>query len=173
MLPSSHSQNLYEYPASSSGTLYPASSHDSLSFSTSGPSQLTADMNAPELLNHNIKMALQFVEVIQRLAKSASDGIEHAFHPAAESSPMSASADLASLRHYVEMFTAHLVSTGVGALPMIQFLPDGSAPTLPTEAEVLEETTKAVTAMYARQKQIQDNNAVVASLLSAPDGSRR
>ncbi|KAL5536139.1 hypothetical protein ACEPAF_4244 [Sanghuangporus sanghuang] len=145
--------------------------HDSLSFSTSGPSQLTADMNAPELFNHNIKMALQFAEVIQRLAKSASDGIEHAFHPAAESSPMSASADLASLRHYIEMFTAHLVNTGVGALPMISFPPDGSAPTLPTETELLEETTKAVTAMYARQKQIQDNNAVVASLLSVPDGS--
>lgn len=71
------------------------------------------------------------------------------------------------------MFTAHLVSTGVGALPMPSFPADGSAPTIPTETVLLEETTKAVTAMYARQKQIQESNAVVASLLSAPEGSRR
>lgn len=75
MLPSSHSQNLYEYPTSSSSTLYPTNSHDSLSFSSAGPSQLPTDMNAPELFNQNIKMALQFAEVIQRLAKSAADGM--------------------------------------------------------------------------------------------------
>ena len=83
------------------------------------------------------------------------------------------SADLASLRHYIELFTAHLTSTGVGALPMLTIPVDGSPPTLPTEAALLEETTKAVTAMYARQKQIQENNAVVASLLGAPDSPRR
>lgn len=55
---------------------------------------------------------------------------------------------------------------------MLTIPADGSAAALPTEASLLEETTKAVTLMYARQKQIQENNAVIASLLAAPEGSR-
>ena len=56
---------------------------------------------------------------------------------------------------------------------MIPLPADGSVPTLPTEASLIEETTKMVNAMYERQKQIQENSGTVASLLSAPESSRR
>lgn len=82
-------------------------------------------------------------------------------------------ADLAELRHALDGFADLLTQSGVGALPLVRLQPDGSLPPLPEQETLLTRTSNAVAALYARQKQIQENNAVVASLLSAPDGSRK
>ncbi|EJC98590.1 uncharacterized protein FOMMEDRAFT_143047 [Fomitiporia mediterranea MF3/22] len=118
-------------------------------------------------------MAIGYVDLISRLAQSTIDGIEQVFHASPESNHLEVSKNLEMLRQYIEGLTVHLASSGVGALPIITFPGDGSAPTIPSEATLLEETSKAVNVLYARQKQIQENSGTVASLLSAPESSRR
>ena len=81
MLPSSHSQNPYDYPVPPTGSLYSGSNHGPMPFSMSagmpiiGPLQQPADPSTPELFNGNIKIALEFIEDISRLARSALDGM--------------------------------------------------------------------------------------------------
>ncbi|KAH8111997.1 hypothetical protein DFH11DRAFT_1512492 [Phellopilus nigrolimitatus] len=176
MLPSLHSQSLYEYSTDSGSSLY-AQNINPLSFSSSvgipaGP-PLNADPNSPDLFNQNVKLAIQYVQVISRLARTALEGIEQAFDPASQSNPMTAAADISSVRHYLGLFTEFLTQSGVGALPLLAMPPDGSAPTPSEESALLAQTANAVTALYARQKQVQENNAVVASLLVVPESSRR
>ncbi|THH11066.1 hypothetical protein EW145_g907 [Phellinidium pouzarii] len=139
---------------------------------SSAPS-LNTDPNTPDVFTQNVKLSLQYAEVISRLANSALAGIEQAFHPAASSNPMAAAADIISARHYIDMFSDFLSQTGVGALPLLTTPSDSSMVTPPDEGALLAQTTGAVTALYARQKQIQENNAVVASLLGASEGQRR
>lgn len=82
-----------------------------------------------------------------------------------------------SLREEVEAFVNHLVSSGVGALPALyttpleMFLHD--KPRHKDEKELLAEMSSAVNVLYAKQKQIQDNNAVVANLLSVSEGQKK
>ena len=90
-----------------------------------------------------------------------------------------APADMKQLRDEVEAFVNHLVNSGIGALPLLYDPNDPNdiarhdAPRHKKEEELLPLMTLAVSALYAKQKQIQDNNAVVANLLSAPDVAKR
>ncbi|KAI5120583.1 hypothetical protein M0805_002533 [Coniferiporia weirii] len=174
MFPSMHPQTLYEYSTSSGNPLY-ANNGDPFVLGAAahqGPS-LNTDPNSPDLFKQNIKLAIQYVEVISRLAKTSIAGIEQAFHPASGSNPMTAAADIASIRNYINLFSDFLTQSGVGALPLLAVPLDGSVSVPPEEGALLAQATEAVTALYARQKQIQENNAVVASLLGAPEGPRR
>lgn len=81
-----------------------------------------------------------------------------------------------SLRTDLEFFVDLLVTSGVGALPLL-YRPDemfrGDAPRHKREEELLAQMSSAVNTLYAKQKQIQDNNAVVANILSAPDATKK
>ena len=66
--------------------------------------------------------------------------------------------------------TALLEQSGVGALP-VNVAPND--PNVPQEQWLLQETTKSVQALYDKRKRIQDNYAVVASHLAAPEISRK
>lgn len=80
-------------------------------------------------------------------------------------------AELASLQQYLSLFEDFLTQTGVGALPLPPALstqPGHNAHVeLPTEEALLKEATRKVATLYAQQKQIKENNNVVASLLGA------
>ena len=69
------------------------------------------------------------------------------------------------------MFEDFLTQTGVGALPLPPALlaqGDHITPVqLPTEENLLKDATQKVATLYAQQKQIKENNNVVASLLGA------
>lgn len=64
------------------------------------------------------------------------------------------------------MFTQHLVQSGVGALPLLL---GGTENTPKDEATLFAEASSVVKDLYARKQQLEDNNGVVASLLSAPE----
>jgi hypothetical protein len=87
--------------------------------------------------------------------------------------------EMKHLRDEVEAFVNHLVSSGVGALPLLYAPNDPNeiarhdAPRHKKEEELLPLMSSAVSALYAKQKQIQDNNAVVANLLSIPDAPKK
>ena len=84
--------------------------------------------------------------------------------PAAEISIES----LQALRQAILSLQELLISSGVGALPI---LPEG-APT-PTEAELLEMTTKAHNQVWSAKTRTQEASAVAANILSMPDRSQR
>jgi len=60
--------------------------------------------------------------------------------------------------------------TGVGALPLLP-MPTGSdaASAIPTEEQMMTDTTRATQVLYEKLKRSQDSAAVVANLLAAPD----
>lgn len=87
-------------------------------------------------------------------------------------------ADLASLNQYITSFTEFLTSSGLGALPLIPPARQENhglesiegidmVPQPTDEAALLKHAEQLVTTLYARQKQLQENNGVVAGLLSA------
>ena len=66
MLPS-HTKDVYGYSANE----FYASTSDPLSFSfATGPPPMSADPNTPEMLQYNIRMALQRANDIQTLARA-------------------------------------------------------------------------------------------------------
>lgn len=75
-------------------------------------------------------------------------------------------ADIASVKHYLSLFTDHLVQTGVGALPM---MPEGLDATPKDEASLLAEASSSVKDLYARKQQLEENHGIVASLLTAAE----
>jgi hypothetical protein len=64
--------------------------------------------------------------------------------------------------------------TGVGALPLLP-MPTGSdvSSTIPTEQQMMTDTTHAVKILYETLKRSQESAAVVANILSAPDHAPR
>lgn len=60
--------------------------------------------------------------------------------------------------------------TGVGGLPLLP-VPDGNhpPPSLPTEDQMIAQTTRAVQILYDQLKRGQDSAAVVANLLTSVD----
>ena len=81
-------------------------------------------------------------------------------------------ANIESIRNTLQVLELILTQSGVGALPLLtETNADGSLKVL-EEGEIGNRTSSLITELYARQKQLQDANAVVASLLTAPDGTR-
>ncbi|KAJ6620273.1 hypothetical protein B0H10DRAFT_1087165 [Mycena sp. CBHHK59/15] len=58
--------------------------------------------------------------------------------------------------------------TGVGGLPLLS-VPDGNHPsaTLPTEDQLIQQTSRAIQVLYDQLKRGQDSAAVVANLLTS------
>jgi hypothetical protein len=88
-------------------------------------------------------------------------------------------ADITSLRTYLHLFVIHLEQTGIGALPLPIPLPEPRypfsspdfnglpLPDIKDEATLITDTSAFVNALYARKKQIEENNGIIASLLGA------
>ncbi|KAI0354153.1 hypothetical protein OH77DRAFT_1457253 [Trametes cingulata] len=122
-----------------------------------------ADPNSPEVFKQNIQIILGQIARVQSLARSALLGIEHAYH--AGTNPVQTAADIAALKQALELLVEVLRQTGVGALPL-------DPPPIPdprTEDQMIAEVTRAVQALYERQRRIQEGASVVANLLGAPE----
>ncbi|KAJ7720372.1 hypothetical protein DFH07DRAFT_307465 [Mycena maculata] len=125
-----------------------------------------ADPNSPELLKQNMQLLQQNVLRLQDVAKRALDGIQNAYRVGR--TPTQTEADLATLKQTLQMVTDIMRHSGVGGLPLLP-VPDGNAPQpLPTEDQMITQTTRAVQVLYDQLKRGQDSAAVVANLLKGP-----
>ncbi|KII86219.1 hypothetical protein PLICRDRAFT_114895 [Plicaturopsis crispa FD-325 SS-3] len=116
------------------------------------------DPNAPEIFRANLQMAIQGVDRVHALARSALDGIENAYRSG--HSPVHTKSLLETLQQTLRMLSEMLRHTGVGALPLV---PSGSSEEPPAilEDKLAQETTRA----YERLRRAQDSASVVANLL--------
>ncbi|KAI0034192.1 hypothetical protein K488DRAFT_84279 [Vararia minispora EC-137] len=158
--PSSTQQSLY----SSSGPSQSSTFADLGAFSsgTFGPDAAALDANSPELFKENLKVVHTHVEHIRSLVHAALIGIQKAYGSGVNATQTAAT--LQDLKQAIADLQALLVTSGVGALPL---LPPGADP--PTEAQILEQTTKAFNETWALRARHQDAAAMVANLLQAPD----
>lgn len=78
-------------------------------------------------------------------------------------------ADLATLTQTLQVVCDLMRHSGVGGLPLLA-VPDGTPPPpLPTEDQMIAQTTRAVQVLYDQLKRGQDSAAVVANLLNSTD----
>ncbi|VDB86592.1 unnamed protein product [Peniophora sp. CBMAI 1063] len=124
------------------------------------------DQNSPELLKENMKLVQTHVEHVRSLALATQHGIEKAYSE--DMNPVQTAESLQNLRQAISSLQDLLISSGVGALPI---LPEG-APT-PTEVQLLDMTTKTHNQVWSARSRAQDASAVVANILSMPDRSHR
>ncbi|KZV74833.1 hypothetical protein PENSPDRAFT_748938 [Peniophora sp. CONT] len=124
------------------------------------------DQNSPELLKENIKRVQTHVELVRSLALATQHAIEKAYSEGMN--PAQATESMQALRQAIISLQELLVSSGVGALPL---LPEGAS--TPTEAQLLEMTTKAHNQVWTSRSRSQDASAVVANILSMPDRAQR
>ncbi|KAG5220242.1 hypothetical protein IMY05_C4639000100 [Salix suchowensis] len=85
-------------------------------------------------------------------------------------------ADLETLKQSLQFLSDILRQSGVGALPLLPSSRSGRHGVdvaVPSEAQLIVDTTNAVTALYDRLKRKQDGSAVVAGLLTAPEHGQR
>ncbi|KAJ7189110.1 hypothetical protein C8R46DRAFT_878034 [Mycena filopes] len=126
------------------------------------------DPNSPELFKQNLQLVQQNVHRLQDVAKRALEGIQNSYR--AGHTPTQTDADLATLKQAVQMLTEQMRQTGVGGLPLLP-VPDENhpAPVLPSEEQLIVQTTRAVQLLYDQLKRGQDSAAVVANLLNSTD----
>ncbi|KAM5544013.1 hypothetical protein V8D89_002630 [Ganoderma adspersum] len=121
------------------------------------------DLNSPEVFKQNIQTAQGYVARVQELARSALTGIEHAYNH--RTSPARTAADIATLKQALLVLVEHLRQSGVGALPLDSAPPVSAPDSQRSDEQLIGEATKAVQALYERQRRIQDGAGVVAGLL--------
>ncbi|KAF7358704.1 hypothetical protein MSAN_01209400 [Mycena sanguinolenta] len=127
-----------------------------------------ADPTSPELFKQNLQLAQQSVLQLQEVAKRALDGIQNAYRTGR--TPTQTDADLATLKQTLQMVLEQMRQTGVGGLPLLP-VSDGNQPppALPTEDQMIAQTTRAIQVLYDQFKRGQDSAAVVANLLTSVD----
>ncbi|KAI9060413.1 hypothetical protein FKP32DRAFT_1578093 [Trametes sanguinea] len=150
------------FDVSSNLGLQPSYSSQTL-LSSQGSSLPGVDANSPEVFKQNIQLVQGQIVRVQSLARSALSGIEHAYHPG--TNPVQTAADIAALKQALAVLVDFLRQTGIGALP----LDSPPVPDARTEEQLIAEATRAVQALYERQKRLQEGASVVANLLGAVD----
>ena len=81
-------------------------------------------------------------------------------------------ANMLNLRHAIEILQELLRTSGVGALPLLN-LQQHPAPQLPSEEQLLADTTNATQQLFERLKNLQESSTIVTNLLSIPDQQRK
>ncbi|KAJ7491681.1 hypothetical protein B0H11DRAFT_1718742 [Mycena galericulata] len=123
-----------------------------------------ADPNSPEVFKQNLQLIQQTLLRLQEVSKRALDGIQNAYRTGR--TPTQTEADLATLKQTLQMVSDLMRHSGVGGLPLLP-IPDGNPlKQPPTEDQMIEETTRAVKALYEQLKRGQDSAAVIANLLT-------
>ncbi|KAI0068143.1 hypothetical protein BV25DRAFT_1818515 [Artomyces pyxidatus] len=172
MLPSSQSS------FASQASFFPSlnSSYSDMAAAFAGPSNPAAqasldarkfDPNSPELFKENIKVVQTHISHVQSLARVALDGIERAYHT--QANPTQIADQIAALRQSLHTLSELLVSTGVGALPIIP--PDVTQ--APSEEELAKQATKAVQLLFNRHSEYQASANIVADIMSVSDQAAR
>ncbi|KDQ23522.1 hypothetical protein PLEOSDRAFT_35137 [Pleurotus ostreatus PC15] len=171
---SAASSSTYAHPnniSNSSNTLVAPSlvSSDSVRLVHQGP-----DPNSPDTFKENLHLIRDHLERVRRLARTVLHNSREAYKPGIF--PYQAEADLETLKQSLQFLSDILRQSGVGALPLLPSSRSGHHGVdvaVPSEAQLIVDTTNAVTALYDRLKRKQDGSAVVAGLLTAPEHGQR
>ncbi|KAJ7097077.1 hypothetical protein B0H15DRAFT_31294 [Mycena belliarum] len=126
-----------------------------------------ADPNSPELFKQNVQLVQQQVLQLQAVAKRALDGIQNAYR--AGRTPTQTEADLATMKQTLQMLSDLMRHSGVGGLPLLPVANENDPPPLPTEEQLVTQTTRSVAMLYDQLKRAQDSAAVVANLLNSSE----
>ncbi|KAJ7479659.1 hypothetical protein FB451DRAFT_1239513, partial [Mycena latifolia] len=126
-----------------------------------------ADPNSPELFKQNLQLVQQHVLSLQEVAKRVLDGIINAYR--AGRTPTQTEADLATLKQTLQMVADLMRHTGVGGLPLLPVADGTETAPLPTEEQLITQTTRAVQVLYDQLKRGQDSAAVIANLLNSAE----
>ncbi|OAX38489.1 hypothetical protein K503DRAFT_691477 [Rhizopogon vinicolor AM-OR11-026] len=120
-----------------------------------------ADPNSPDALKQNVQIALEQVARIQSLARSCLHGIQHAYQ--------AGSAEQTALTHALRSLAEFFRQTGIGAYPFPPSPESQSAPSPPTQQQLIDSTAREVQVLYEQLKRIQESSTVAANLLGAAD----
>ncbi|KAG8216765.1 hypothetical protein J3R82DRAFT_7009 [Butyriboletus roseoflavus] len=150
----------------------PSLSQETTGVTTSTTGSTLVDPNSPELFKQNVQIALEQVARLNALARSALNGLQHAYQ--ADVHPAQTQADLTALDQAIYALADVLRQSGVGAYPLPVPV-DGArnAASPPTEQQLIADTTRGVQQSYEVFKRMQESSAVVANLLAAPENLGR
>ena len=79
--------------------------------------------------------------------------------------------DMLGLQHAVDVLQELLRTSGVGALPLLNLQQPG--PQLPSEEQLLTDTTNTTQQLFERLKSLQESSTIVTNLLSIPEQQRK
>ncbi|OJA12361.1 hypothetical protein AZE42_04333 [Rhizopogon vesiculosus] len=122
-----------------------------------------ADPNSPDALKQNVQIALEHVARIQSLARNNTHIKQEAVHHIQQASEQAALTQ--ALRSLAEFFR----QTGIGAYPFPPSPESQSAPSPPTQQQLIDSTAREVQVLYEQLKRIQESSTVAANLLGAAD----
>ncbi|KAL4260876.1 Mediator complex subunit 11 [Pleurotus pulmonarius] len=111
-----------------------------------------ADPNSPDTFKENIHLIRDHVERINILARTVLRNSQEAYTPGIF--PYQAEADLETLKQSLQFLSDILRQSGVGALPLLSSSRSehhGVDVAVPSEAQLIADTTNAVTAVYDRE----------------------
>ncbi|PFH45671.1 hypothetical protein AMATHDRAFT_158262 [Amanita thiersii Skay4041] len=125
-----------------------------------------ADPNSPEVFRQNLQVVQQELMQVQSLARNALVGIQSAYHLG--TNPTQTEVDLANLKQSINFLLNLMRHTGVGALPLLP-LPTEAVPTMtvPTEEQLMEDTTRGIKVLFEKQKRSQESANVAANILGS------
>jgi hypothetical protein len=76
------------------------------------------------------------------------------------------SAEIENLKQNLYLVIETMRNTGVGALPLLPLQPNSEATPVPTEQQLLTDTTRSLQALYDKVQRSYDSASAVANLLS-------
>ncbi|KAF8798430.1 hypothetical protein BYT27DRAFT_7203524 [Phlegmacium glaucopus] len=127
------------------------------------------DPNSPELFKHNIRTVHEQVIQLQSMARRVLSRIQNAYQTG--NNPLVTESEIESLRQNLYLVIETMRHTGVGALPILP-QPNSEATPVPTEQQLLTNTTQSLQALYDKVQRSYDSATAVANLLSTDHISR-
>ncbi|KAI0794956.1 hypothetical protein C8Q75DRAFT_803795 [Abortiporus biennis] len=125
-----------------------------------------ADPNSPQIFKQNTQIVIDHLARVQGFARHLMGGIETAYRP--ESNPDQTAAEMNLLKETLQSLVNILRESGVGAMPLLS---PGSP--LPTEQQLVADTTTAIQVLFEQYKRLQENSTVAANLLGVHDQTAR
>jgi len=80
--------------------------------------------------------------------------------------PLVTESEIENLKQSLYLVIETMRNTGVGALPLLPFQPNSEAAPVPTEQQLLADTTRSLQALYDKVQRSYDSASAVANLLS-------
>jgi len=122
------------------------------------------DPNSPELFKHNIRTVHEQVIQLQSTARSLLSRIQNAYQTG--NNPLVTESEIENLKQNLYLVIETMRNTGVGALPLLPQQPNSEAAAVPTEQQLLTDTTRGLQALYDKVQRSYDSASAVANLLS-------